>query len=70
LANHLNLNNLFLHFKEEHKQQAENKSLILQAMNNQIDDSIKNQEAALLRVINVAGFFKGDDVPCQIEEVS
>ena len=39
-------------------------------MNNQIDDSIKNQEAALLRVINVAGFFKGDDVPCQIEEVS
>lgn len=68
MANHLNLNNLFLHFKEEHKQQAENKSLILQAMNNQIDDSIKNQVAALLRVINVTRFLKGDDVPCQIEE--
>ncbi|KAF9673306.1 hypothetical protein SADUNF_Sadunf10G0010400 [Salix dunnii] len=54
--------------EEEHKQQAENKSRILQAMNNQIDDSIKDQAAALSRAINFTSFFKGDDVPCHIEE--
>ncbi|KAJ6722067.1 DUAL SPECIFICITY PROTEIN PHOSPHATASE 1B [Salix viminalis] len=37
-------------------------------MNSQIDDSIKNQAAALLRAINVTKFFEGDDVPCHIEE--
>ncbi|CAK7333023.1 unnamed protein product [Dovyalis caffra] len=37
-------------------------------MNNQIDDSTKNQVTALLRVMNVTGFFKGDKFPCQIEE--
>ena len=70
LANHLIVNNFFLYFKEEHKQQAENKIRILQAMNNQIDDSIKDQAAALLRAINFTSFFKGDDVPCHIEEVT
>ncbi|KAB1214247.1 Dual specificity protein phosphatase 1 [Morella rubra] len=34
----------------------------------QFDDSIKNQIAALLRVINVTRCFKEDNVPCEIEE--
>ncbi|GLT78433.1 hypothetical protein SLA2020_499690 [Shorea laevis] len=34
----------------------------------QSDDSFRNQISALLRAINVAQFFKEDNVPCQIEE--
>ncbi|KAJ8767516.1 hypothetical protein K2173_017585 [Erythroxylum novogranatense] len=34
----------------------------------QFDDSIRNQIAALWRVINVTRGFKEDTVPCQIEE--
>ncbi|XP_050220124.1 dual specificity protein phosphatase 1 [Mercurialis annua] len=32
------------------------------------DESIRNQIAALLRVINVTKSFKGDNIPCKIEE--
>ncbi|XVE84316.1 hypothetical protein DITRI_Ditri17bG0003200 [Diplodiscus trichospermus] len=35
---------------------------------NQIDDSMRNQIAALLRVINFTRCFKEDNVPCEIEE--
>lgn len=34
-----------------------------------VEDSIKNQIAALWRVINVTRSFKEDNLPCQIEEV-
>lgn len=35
----------------------------------QIDDSMRNQIAALLRVVNFTRCFKEDNVPCKIEEV-
>ncbi|XVF28914.1 hypothetical protein REPUB_Repub15cG0073700 [Reevesia pubescens] len=35
---------------------------------NQIDDSMRNPIAALLRVINFTRCFKEDNVPCEIEE--
>ncbi|PPD79366.1 hypothetical protein GOBAR_DD23722 [Gossypium barbadense] len=34
----------------------------------QIDDSMRNQIAALLRVINFTRTFREDTVPCEIEE--
>lgn len=34
-----------------------------------IDDSMRNQIAALLRVINFSRTFREDTVPCEIEEV-
>ncbi|EOY05545.1 Dual specificity protein phosphatase 1 isoform 1 [Theobroma cacao] len=43
------------------------KSLSIFAMD-QIDDSMRNQIAALLRVVNFTRCFKEDNVPCKIEE--
>jgi hypothetical protein len=67
LQNHTSLTNfipVFVGKKEEEEEEEE-----VEVEMDQFDDSIKNQIAALLRVINVTRCFKEDNVPCEIEEV-